>query len=119
LLVVERPQKHKKGKTMSQNPSEHLLYYWLSLCRVTPLRMQKLLEIYSVSELFARIKRDVKIGELLGADKYQALCGTADEETLQKSYDGLYRHGVQFLAYGDEAFPEALRQREVLPPPGL
>ena len=36
---------------------EHILYYWLSLCRITPLRVAKLLEIYTPFELFERVKK--------------------------------------------------------------
>jgi DNA processing protein len=81
--------------------------------------MMKLLEIYTVSELFERIKKDKKIAELLGEDCYNRLCENADLDVLQKNYDELYKYGVKFLAYCDAEFPEKLRQREVCPPPGL
>ncbi|MCL2797348.1 MAG: DNA-processing protein DprA [Firmicutes bacterium] len=100
-------------------PTEHLLYYWLSLCRITPLRMLKLLEIYAPFELFDRVKRDKKIGELIGEEKYALLCEKANEEILLKNYDELSRYGVKFLAYCDKEFPERLKQPEVCPPPGL
>ena len=100
-------------------PDEHLLYYWLSLCRITPLRMNKLLDIYHISELFERIKKDEKIAGLVGADKYGALIKTANIDLLNESYNELSRYGVEFLAKSDRKFPERLKQSEVSAPSGL
>ncbi|MCL2061074.1 MAG: DNA-processing protein DprA [Firmicutes bacterium] len=99
--------------------SVHHLYYWLSLCRVSPIRMAKLLEIYAPHELFERVKKDEKIGALTGEAQHALLKEYADADKLYASYDGLHKHGVQFLAFSDDAFPQRLKQREVCPPSGL
>jgi len=100
-------------------PNEHILYYWLSLCRITSLRVTKLLEVYAPFELFERVKKDKKIAELVGEDKYALLTENADLDVLHQSYEELSRFDVKFLAYCDQEFPERLKQAEVCPPPGL
>ncbi|MCL2375592.1 MAG: DNA-processing protein DprA [Firmicutes bacterium] len=99
--------------------SPHHLYYWLSLSRITPLRMQKLLEIYSIEELASRIEKDTKIADFIGKEKYQLLCEALKNDAIYKSYDTITKQGVKYLAFCDEEFPEKMRQREVLSPPGL
>jgi len=98
---------------------QHLLHYWLSLSRMTPLRAQKLLEIYNVEELFSRVKKDKKIADLVSGECYARLCDNACVDLLQKSYDKLYEYGVKFLAGCDNNFPIKLKQNNVLPPIGL
>lgn len=89
------------------------------LAKITPIRRTKLLEIYSVEELFDRIRQDEKIEKLVSKSAYQSLIEYASLETLQKALDKLYTMGVEFLPFSDELFPEKLRQNNVLPPVGL
>jgi len=98
---------------------QHLLYFWLSLAKITPLRRTKLLEIYSIEELFDRVKLDEKIEMLVSKAAYQSLNNYADIDTLNKALDKLYTKDVKFLAFSDDLFPEKLKQANVLPPVGL
>jgi len=104
---------------MSTKDTKTLLYYWLSLARITPLRMFKLLEIYSIEELFDRLKKDKKIEDLLGKSCFAKLVEFANLEMLEKRFDSLKELGVDFLPFCSEKFPEKLAQSNVLPPPGL
>jgi len=104
---------------MDKKRLNHLLYFWLSVCRVTPRRLNKLLEIYEIEELFDRVKKDTKIEDLVGKEKYALLTKSANFDLLQKTYDGLYEYGIKFLAQCDDEFQGRLKQKEVSPPIGI
>jgi len=96
-----------------------LLYYWLSIARIKPLRLQKLLEIYSIEELFLRIKKDKKIKELTTDSVYEKIVSFADEKLLTNSFNLLKESGVEYIGLEDDKFPLSLKQAIVQPPAGL
>jgi DNA processing protein len=55
----------------------------------------------------------------VSGEKYKLLCSSASADAVKESYDNLYKSDVRFLAYSDVSYPEKLKQKEVLPPPGL
>jgi len=81
--------------------------------------MAKLLEIYTIEELFERIKKDKKIEDLVTKDAYKRLCDYADLTLIKTYYEKLYERNVKFLAFSDDEFPEKLRQSSVVSPSGL
>ena len=99
--------------------NQHILYFWLSVCRITPLRVQKLLEVYSIDELFDRVRVDKKIADLVSEVAYKKLCDYTDLNLLQKSYDKLYEYDVKFLSIADSNYPIKLKQSNILPPVGF
>ena len=81
--------------------------------------MQKLLEVYRIDELFARVSTDKAIAKLVGEQCYERLCKSNDLSLLQKHYDKLYEKDVRFLSIADPLYPTKLKQSNVQSPTGL
>ena len=103
--------------------TQKLLHLWLSLAKITPLRRAKLLEIFSVEELFDCVKnnskKENKIEKLVSKAAYHSLLEYADLDLLQRAIEKLAKIGVEYLPFCDDNFPEKLKQSNVLPPVGL
>ena len=97
----------------------HLLYYWLSLSRISALRAQKLLEVYAIEELFDRVKSDARIADLVSESVYQKLCEHCCIQIIESEHQKLTDSGINFLAFSDSNFPNKLKQANVPPPVGL
>lgn len=101
---------------MSKTIDTELIYYWLSLAKITPLRVTKLLEIYTPQELYNNISKLDKIADLVGRPSYDLLVRSANMEYINKSLESLQKFNVQFISRESSHYPEKLRQKEVNPP---
>ncbi len=97
--------------------TEKTLYYWLSVCGMGAGRQNKLLDIYSVEEIYDRVQRfDSELIRFLDEKTVRKMQRFSDASYIEKKLDSLYDNGISFITIKDEKYPEKLAQREVCPP---
>ena len=97
--------------------SEETLYYWLATSGIGASRQNKLLEKFSVEEIYDRAKCfDSGLIDFLDETAVTKMKRFADSEYLEKRLDNLYKNGISFITAKDERYPERLSQCEVVPP---
>ena len=97
--------------------TENVLYYWLSTSGIGAGRQNRLLEVYSVEEIYDRVNLfDKELVEFLDETAVQKMRRFSDAAYLEKRLDNLYNNGISFITVKDERFSERLAQREVCPP---
>lgn len=95
---------------------EKLIYYWLAISKVSPYKVNKLLDIYSAFELYDIALKEERIEKLVGEESYSKLIKYHDIEFLTECIYKLEQKGIKVIARCDDEFPDSLKQLEVNPP---
>ena len=95
--------------------NESKAYYWLSLSGCTAKRLNAVLSVYPVLEIWERIPKDLKL-QAAFKDKAEILLKHRSLEVIDESLGRIKQQNIRIMTLASEAYPGALKQKEVSPP---
>jgi len=95
--------------------NESKAYYWLSMSGCTAKRLNAVLSVYSVLEIWERLPADLKL-QAAFKDKAGVLLKYRDLKLIDESLGRIKDQNIRVMTLASEAYPEALKQKEVSPP---